>query len=92
VKKFGVLQPVLVAREPKPVTGCSPDARRAQAARDAGLADVPALIIPPDRAGELDVFLEENLNRADLSEFDRLRLRDQWMRETGRDAEDGQVT
>jgi len=86
VKKFGVLQPVLVSRTD---TGFRllAGSRRVQAARDAGLADVPALIIPPDRAGELDVFIEENLNRTDLTEFDRLRLRDQWIRETGRDDE-----
>ena len=86
IKKIGVLQPVLVARTDggyRLLAG----ARRVQAARDAGLADVPALIIPPDRAGDLDVFIEENLTRTDLTEFDRLRLRDQWMRETGRDAE-----
>jgi hypothetical protein len=86
VRSYGVLQPVLVARAESGYRLLA-GARRVQAAREAGLADVPALIIPPDRAGELDVFLEENLTRADLTEFDRIRLRDQWMRETGRDAE-----
>lgn len=86
VKKLGVLQPVLVKRADAGFRLLA-GSRRVQAARDAGLADVPALIIQPDRAGELDVFLEENLNRVDLTEFDRLRLRDQWKRETGRDDE-----
>jgi hypothetical protein len=86
VKKIGVLQPVLVARGEDGYRLLA-GSRRVQAARDAGLADVPALIIPPDRAGDLDVFIQENLTRSDLTEFDRLRLRDQWMRETGRDAE-----
>jgi hypothetical protein len=84
VKQFGVLQPVLVARHEgafKLLAG----ARRLHAARSAGLTDVPAIIIPPDRAGELDVFLDENLLRTELSPEDRIRLRDQWMRESGRD-------
>jgi len=86
VKKFGVLQPVLVTRRDdgyELIAG----SRRIQAARTAGLADAPALIVPPERAGALDVFLEENLNRVELSEADRTRLRDRWMRETGRSEE-----
>lgn len=85
VRKYGVLQPVLVARSENQYTLLA-GSRRVQAARAAGLADVPALIVPPDRAGALDVFLEENLTRADLDEADREKARDRWMRETGRDA------
>lgn len=84
VKKYGVLQPVLVARQGESYELLA-GARRIDAATAAGLADVPALIIPPDRAGALDVFLEENLTRSELSESERMRLRDRWMRETGRD-------
>jgi hypothetical protein len=86
VKRFGVLQPVLVARTDHGYELLA-GYRRLHAAREAGLADVPALIVPPDRAGSLDVYLEENLSRQDLSETDRMRLRDQWVRETGRDPE-----
>lgn len=84
VKKYGVLQPVLVARDGDSYVLLA-GARRMDAARAAGLADVPALIIPPDRAGALDVFLEENLIRSELTEPERIRLRDRWMRETGRE-------
>jgi len=84
VKKFGVLQPVLVARTENGYELLA-GSRRLKAADAAGLADVPALIISPDRAGALDVFLEENLSRQELSEHERMRLRDQWVRETGRD-------
>ena len=86
VKKYGVLQPILVARAESGYTLLA-GSRRVHAAKEAGLADVPALIIPPDRAGNLDVFIEENLNRADLAASDRAQLRDRWMKETGRDEE-----
>lgn len=86
VKNYGVLQPVLVARTERGYELLA-GSRRLDAAKKAGLADVPALVIPPDRAGALDVFLEENLTRRELSEPDRIRLRDRWVRETGRDLE-----
>ncbi len=86
IRKYGVLQPILVARAESGFRLLA-GARRLQAAREAGLADVPALIVPPDRAGAMDVYLEENLTRAELTEVDRMRLRDQWARETGRDPE-----
>lgn len=84
VKQFGVLQPVLVGRSETGFTLLA-GSRRLQASRDAGLADIPAIIVPPDRAGSLDVFLEENLSRQDLTEHERVQLRGRWMRETGRD-------
>lgn len=84
IKQFGVLQPVLVARKEQGFELLA-GSRRLHASRDAGLADIPAMIITPDRAGPLDVFLEENLSRQELSELERIRLRNQWMRETGRD-------
>ncbi|HMP90270.1 MAG TPA: ParB N-terminal domain-containing protein [Kiritimatiellia bacterium] len=86
VKKYGVLQPVLVTRTEDGYVLLA-GARRLDAARASGLADVPALVIPPERAGNLDVFIEENLNRADLEAPDRIRLRDRWMKETGGDEE-----
>jgi len=84
IKQFGVLQPVLVARTEQGFELLA-GSRRLQASRDTGLSDVPAIVIPPDRAGHLDVFLEENLSRQELTEMERIRLRNQWMRETGRD-------
>lgn len=84
IKSFGVLQPLLVARAETGYTLLA-GARRLKAAKECGLADVPALVIPPDRAGPMDVFLEENLTRHELTEMERVRLRNQWMRETGRD-------
>jgi hypothetical protein len=86
IKKFGVLQPLLVARQGDRYELLA-GSRRLDAARAAGLADVPVLVIAPDRAGALDVYLEENLARRELSEPDRINLRDRWMRETGRDLE-----
>lgn len=86
IKKFGMLQPVLVAR----VDGgyeLLAGARRLAAAKSAGLADVPALVIARERAGPLDVFLEENLTRRELTEPERMHLRDRWVKETGRDLE-----
>jgi hypothetical protein len=86
IKKFGVLQPVLISRADHGYVLLA-GSRRLHGAREAGLADVPALIIPPDRAGAIDVYLDENLARRELSETERMRLRDQWTRETGRDEE-----
>jgi len=86
IKQFGVLQPVLVARTEQGFELLA-GSRRLQASRDAGLADVPAIIISPDRASALDVFLEENISRQELTEMERIRLRNQWMRQTGRDEE-----
>jgi len=84
IKQFGVLQPVLVARTEQGFELLA-GSRRLQASREAGLMDVPAIIITADRAGALDVYLEENLSRQELTEMERIRLRNQWMRETGRD-------
>jgi hypothetical protein len=84
VRMVGVLEPILVARSGDTYELLA-GARRLHAAREAGLADIPALIIPPDRAGPLEVYVAENLRREPLAESDRQRLRDQWMRETGRD-------
>ncbi len=83
VRRFGVLQPLLVAREGityRLLAG----SRRAHAAAEAGLADIPAIIIPPERAGDLDVFIEENLTRSDLAESERQQLRTRWASQ-GRD-------
>lgn len=90
VKKIGVLQPVLVSRGENGYDLLA-GSRRLHASREAGLSDVPALIIPPGRAGALDVFLEENLSRQELSETERMRLRDQWTRETGRDEDQARL-
>ncbi|HMO51087.1 MAG TPA: ParB N-terminal domain-containing protein [Kiritimatiellia bacterium] len=86
VKAVGVLQPILVARSDSGYAVLA-GARRLIAAREAGLADIPAIIIPPDRAGPLDVFLDENLTRAELTETERIALRERYQRETGRDQE-----
>lgn len=87
VKKFGLLQPVLVARGESGDYTLLAGSRRLGAARAAGLNDVPALVVPPEKAGALDVYLEENLVRRELSESDRIRLRDRWMSETGKELE-----
>jgi hypothetical protein len=87
VKKFGLLQPVLVTRVEAGNYTLLAGSRRLGAARAAGLNDVPALLVPPEKAGALDVYLEENLARRELSESDRIRLRDRWMSETGNQLE-----
>lgn len=87
VKKFGLLQPVLVARGESGDYILLAGSRRLGAARAAGLHDVPALVVSPDKAGALDIYLEENLTRRELSESDRIRLRDRWMSETGKELE-----
>lgn len=90
VKKYGILQPVLLAASSSGYELLA-GSRRIKAAREAGLNDIPALLIPPERASALDVFLEENLTRADLSESDRIRLRERWMQETGRDIDQAEA-
>jgi hypothetical protein len=91
VKKFGMLQPVLVARGEAGDYNLLAGSRRLGAARAAGLNDVPALVVPPEKAGALDVYLEENLARRELSESDRIRLRDRWMSETGNELEQAET-
>ena len=68
IREHGILQPVVVSRQPEEgayqlIVG----ERRWRAARQAGLATIPALIRPTGSREALEIALVENLQRASLS-------------------------
>ena len=66
VKELGVLQPLLVRKvgdEFELIAG----ERRYRAAQEAGLKDVPAIVMDVTDRGALELALVENLQRADLN-------------------------
>ena len=68
IHEHGILQPVVVSRQPEEgayqlIVG----ERRWRAARQAGLATIPALIRPTGSREALEIALVENLQRASLS-------------------------
>lgn len=66
VRERGVLEPILV----RPVAGgyeLVAGERRTRAARDAGMGDVPALVLELDDREALEISIIENLQREDLN-------------------------
>ena len=68
IREHGILQPVVVSRQPEEgayqlIIG----ERRWRAARQAGLATIPALVRPTGSREALEIALVENLQRASLS-------------------------
>lgn len=66
ISTFGVLQPLLVRESPGGRYELIAGERRLRAARQAGLDDVPVMVIETDDRGSLERALVENLHRSDL--------------------------
>lgn len=69
IARVGVLEPLLVRRSDAGYQIVSGE-RRFRAARDAGLRQVPCVVMDLDDARALEVALIENLQRQDLSAFE----------------------
>lgn len=68
IREHGILQPVVVSRQPEEgVYQLIVGERRWRAAQQAGLATIPALIRPTGSREALEIALVENLQRASLS-------------------------
>lgn len=66
IRSVGLIQPVVVREGPSGYELVAGE-RRLRAARLAGLADVPALVVETDDRGSLERALVENLHRKDLN-------------------------
>lgn len=66
ISTFGVLQPLLVRESKGGRYELIAGERRLRAARQAGLEDVPVMVIETDDRGSLERALVENLHRTDL--------------------------
>jgi ParB family chromosome partitioning protein len=69
IKEVGILEPLLVRRGPEGYQIISGE-RRYRAAVDAGLPEVPCIVLDVDEAQVLAIALIENLQRQDLSPFE----------------------
>ena len=69
IREVGVLEPLLVRREPTGFQIISGE-RRYRAAVEAGLEEVPCIVLDVDDAQVLTIALIENLQRKDLSPFE----------------------
>lgn len=67
LKNQGVLQPILVRREPRGGYRIIAGERRWRAAQRAGLSEIPALVREASDAEAYELALVENIQRADLS-------------------------
>ena len=68
IREHGILQPVVVSRQPEEgVYQLIVGERRWRAAKQAGLATIPALIRPTGSREALEIALVENLQRSSLS-------------------------
>jgi ParB/RepB/Spo0J family partition protein len=72
IKKYGILQPLMVTPGDDGIYVLIAGERRLRAARDAGLEEVPAAIIPDasDRE-QLELALIENIQRIDLNPLEK---------------------
>ncbi|MFH0878392.1 MAG: ParB/RepB/Spo0J family partition protein, partial [Lentisphaerota bacterium] len=87
VRARGVLHPVLVRRAGEGFELIA-GRRRLEAARAAGLQDVPAMIMEASDLQCAELFLVENLQRNEISFKDRKRFSDDLILEYGLDPED----
>jgi len=69
IKEVGVLEPLLVRHSPQGFQIISGE-RRYRAALEAGLEDLPCMVLDVDEAQMLTIALIENLQRQDLSAFE----------------------
>ena len=67
IKSNGVLQPILVTRQPNGFYSIVAGERRYRASKLAGLTEVPVLVIEADKKKVAEIALIENLQREDLN-------------------------
>lgn len=67
IRQLGVLQPLLVRRDRNGRYELIAGERRLRAARSAGLASVPVIVVDSDERGSLERALVENVHRSDLN-------------------------
>jgi ParB family transcriptional regulator, chromosome partitioning protein len=82
ISELGVLQPLLVRRVGVGYELIAGE-RRLRAARRAGLAEVPLVVVDTDEAGSLERALVENIHRSDLNPLEEAAAYRQLMDEGG---------
>jgi ParB family transcriptional regulator, chromosome partitioning protein len=82
IKKFGILEPLIVAQTPAGYQLIAGE-RRWRAARKAGLKEVPAIIKKTTPKGMLEMALIENVQRVNLNPIERAQAFQQLMRDFG---------
>lgn len=83
IKERGVLQPVLVARQPEGFFRLIAGERRYRAAKLAGLARIPAIVKDATPEDVLELALIENIQREDLTPLETARAFDRIMKQYG---------
>jgi ParB/RepB/Spo0J family partition protein len=83
VREHGVLQPILVRPLGQNRYQLVAGERRWRAAREAGLATIPALVEDLDDDTALEISIIENLQREDLSPLEEAAMYDRMVREHG---------
>jgi ParB/RepB/Spo0J family partition protein len=74
VKQYGILQPLMVTPSHDGIYVLIAGERRLRAAREAGLEEVPAVIVPDaTERDQLELALIENIQRADLNPLEKAR-------------------
>lgn len=82
IKRFGILEPLLIAETPAGYQIIAGE-RRWRAAEMAGLKEVPVIIKKTDTRGMLEMAIVENIQRVDLSPIERAQAFQQLMRDFG---------
>lgn len=83
IRQLGLLQPVVVRRNPAGGYELVMGERRWRAAQRAGLSTIPALIIDTDDRGALERALVENVHRQDLNPIEEAAAYKQLLDEAG---------
>jgi len=83
VAEFGVLQPVLVVPGVEGRYRLVAGERRFRASMQAGLTEIPCLMLDADPTKRLEIALIENIQREQLSPFETAQAIDALMQETG---------
>ncbi len=82
IKRFGILEPLLIAETPAGYQIIAGE-RRWRAAEIAGLTEVPVIVKKTDTRGMLEMAIVENVQRVDLSPIERAQAFQQLMRDFG---------
>lgn len=83
VGRLGILQPLLVREVSAGVYELIAGERRLRAARLAGIAEVPVIVIETDEQGSLERALVENIHRQDLNPLEEAAAYRELLDETG---------
>src|SRR2546421_9658501 len=83
IRQVGILQPVVVRPAGDGTYQLVVGERRWRAARRAGLASIPALVIETDEQGALERALVENVHRQDLNAVEEAAAYQQLIEEAG---------